>query len=102
MSSSAQPTKGIRRYFRHLNHLRSARWQFAGGLLAGAVYSLSSGVGLPVIFKTMLPIFFGKEQEASPVVVATAKRLFGEGYADKLLVVACLALPLIFLIRGLG
>jgi len=93
---------GIRRYFRHLHHLKAARWQFIGGLLAGAAYSISSGVGLPVMFKTMLPIFFGKEDEASPAVIAFAKRMFGEVYADKLLIVACLALPVIFLVRGLS
>jgi subfamily B ATP-binding cassette protein MsbA len=80
--------------------LKAARWQFAGGLLAGALYSVSSGVGLPVMFKTMLPIFFGKEQEASPVVVTYARRIFGEAYVGKLLLMACVALPLIFLVRG--
>ncbi len=75
---------------------------FAGGLLAGALYAASSGAGLPVMLKVMLPIFFGKEDEASPVVVATAKRLFGDAYQGQLLLVACIGLPLIFVLRGLG
>jgi ATP-binding cassette, subfamily B, bacterial MsbA len=102
MSTTPRPATGIRRYFRHLHHLRAAQWQFFGGLIAGAFYSISSGVGLPVIFKTVLPIFFGQEKDASPAVVAFAKRMFGEAYTEKLLLVACLALPVIFFVRGLS
>ncbi len=82
--------------------MRKARWHFIGGLLAGAVYAVSSGVGLPLMFKTLLPIFFGKEDEAPKVVVEVARRLFGEGYVDKLMLVACIGLPLIFAIRGVA
>ena len=82
--------------------MRKARWHFIGGLLAGAVYAVSSGVGLPLMFKTLLPIFFGKEEEAPKVLVDFSRRFFGEGYAEKLLIVACVGLPLIFAIRGLA
>jgi subfamily B ATP-binding cassette protein MsbA len=82
--------------------MRKARWEFVGGLLAGGVYAVSSGVGLPVMFKTLLPIFFGKEEDAPKVVVEYAKIFFGPDYAAKLLLVACVGLPLIFAIRGLA
>lgn len=98
----APPRSLWSRLRRHARHLRAARWSLIGGLLAGVVYSLSSGVGLPVMFKTVLPIFFGREAEASPRVVAWAKQMFGEAYHDKLLLTACLGLPLVFLLRGLS
>jgi subfamily B ATP-binding cassette protein MsbA len=82
--------------------MRKARWHFVGGLLAGGVYAVSSGVGLPVMFKTLLPIFFGEEEEAPKIVVETARNFFGPDYAAKLLLVACIGLPLIFAIRGLA
>ena len=91
--------RGFRR-FRH--HLRPARADFIGGILAGAVYAASSGAGLPVMIKVLLPIFFNKEEEAEPMIVDFSKWLFGEGYQDKLLIVACLGLPVLFMIRGFG
>jgi subfamily B ATP-binding cassette protein MsbA len=101
-NKKATPTGwwGLARLRRHLKHMWPARWHFLGALLAGLVYSVSSGVGIPVVFKTVLPIFFGKESEASPAVVKFAKLWFGDHYQDKLLLTACIALPLVFLIRG--
>lgn len=99
---SKSAPSGLARYRRHLHHLRPARWYFIGGLIAGAVFSLSSGVGLPVIFKTTMPIFFGKAEDASPAVREWSQRLFGDAYADKLLLVACIGLPLMFAVRGLA
>lgn len=63
-------------------------------MLTGTIYSLNCGVALPIMFKTMLPIFLGKEQDAAPAVVNFAKILFGEVYSEKLLILACVALPL--------
>jgi subfamily B ATP-binding cassette protein MsbA len=82
--------------------MRKARWHFVGGLVAGAIYSVSSGLGLPLMIKTLLPIFFGREDEAPTMVVEFSRRLFGESYVEKLLLVACLGLPLIFLVRGVA
>ena len=98
---SAKPTNAaLGRIRRLLPHLRPARWDILGGLLAGVVYSISSGVGLPLMFKTTMPIFFGKADEASPFVVKWSQYFFGDQYAGKLLITACLGLPLIFAIRG--
>lgn len=72
-----------------------------GGLLAGMGFAALSGVGLPVMLKTVLPIFFGREQEASPWVVRTARSLFGREYEERLLMLACLGMPVVFLLRGL-
>lgn len=102
-STSPSPAQsGFSRYRRHFHHLKSARWSLILGLLSGAVYSISSGAGLPLMFKVLLPIFFGKENEAPAIVVKVSKALFGDAYVDRLMLVACIGLPLIFALRGLA
>jgi subfamily B ATP-binding cassette protein MsbA len=92
----------LARFKRQLRYLKPARWHFIGGVVAGLLYSITSGVGLPVMVKTVIPTFFGEEQKASPRIVAWAKASFGEDYVDRLLIVACFGLPVVFLIRGLA
>jgi subfamily B ATP-binding cassette protein MsbA len=99
--SPASP-HGLRRYKRHWHHVKQARWHLAGGLLSGVVYAACTGAGLPAVMKYLLPIFFDKKDEINPQVVSFARALFGDGYLDGLLVLACLGLPLMFLIRGLA
>jgi len=100
--STPRSTIKLSRLARYLLYLKPARWSLVGGVLAGLVYSASSGIGLPVMFKTLLPIFFGREDEASPAVVDFARRMFGEHYHDSLLIAACFGLPVVFLVRGLS
>jgi subfamily B ATP-binding cassette protein MsbA len=95
-------SRGFRRLW---PYFKPARIYFIGGLIAGAVFAAASGVGLPMILYVVAPVIFGKQGEASQQsqwVTEGARWLFGETYTDKLLLVACLALPLIFLVRGLS
>ncbi|MCP5523941.1 MAG: ABC transporter ATP-binding protein [Verrucomicrobiales bacterium] len=94
-------SSGQRQWFRLLKpFLRPALWPMVGGFVTGLFYAALSGAGMPVMMKTVMPIFFGEEQDASPYVVSTAKLLFGDDYVGKLLLVACLGMPLIMLLRG--
>jgi subfamily B ATP-binding cassette protein MsbA len=78
-------------------------WPFLlGGFLAGMAFAALSGAGLPAMLKTVMPVFFGREEEAAPQVVAAARALFGEHYQEKLLLLACLGMPVVFLLRGLS
>jgi len=111
------------RYRRLLPFLKPARWPFLGGLVAGIVYAVATGAGLPLMMKTVIPVIFEQKStppELSPKIiaiaeffrienliqyldmVALAQKIFGDDYRDKLLLTACIALPLIFLIRGLA
>jgi ATP-binding cassette, subfamily B, bacterial MsbA len=101
-TSHPQNARGFRRLW---PYFKPARIYFIGGLLAGAVFAAASGVGLPMILYVVAPVIFGKQDDVSQqsrVVEEWARWLFGEQYADRLLLVACLALPLIFLIRGVS
>jgi len=73
-----------------------------GGFVAALVFGVTSGVGLPVMLKVIVPIAFNRQSEVSPKVIHIAKWLFGEDYVPKLLVTTYLVLPLIFLFRGLA
>ncbi len=99
--SPAEPslTARVRRLW---PYLRPARWSFVGGILAGAVYGASTGAGIPAVIYKVIPVFFVGEDQAPDWVVAMGRFLFGDNYADHLLVAACVALPLIFVLRGLG
>ena len=97
---SVPPSAGLGRYRRHLHHLRPARWHLIGSLIAAAVFAITTGAGLPIAMKYLLPIFFHKQDKIDPMVVDFARRLFGESFEGSLLLLACIGLPLVFVIRG--
>ncbi len=99
---ATQAVSGLRRYRRHLHHLRPARWHFAGGLLAAAVFAASTGAGVPVALKYLIPILFNEPSQIDPRFLAFVQRHLGETYLDNLLLLACIGLPLVFVIRGLA
>ena len=101
--STSAPKPGIGSLRRHLRYLKPARWHFLGGILAGLVYAAASGAGLPLMLYVVAPVIFGQAENTSNQarqVEAWSRWLFGADYANKLLLVACLGMPLIFLIRG--
>jgi len=101
-SPTTPPVAKPNPYTRHLRYLRVARLPFIGGLLAGIVYAATSGAGVPLMLKYLAPILFGDTEHTSPLVIAWARRLFGEDYHDRLLLAACLALPVLFFIRAVS
>ncbi len=91
---------------RLLTYLQPAKWPFIGGVLAGLVFAGISGFGLPMMLYAVAPVIFGDAtattSEQSQTVIRVARWMFGDEFQDKLLFVACLGLPVIFLIRGLS
>ena len=90
------------RYRRHLHHLHAARWHLLGGIAAAFVFAISTGAGLPIAMKYLLPIFFQQVDKIDPKVVELSRRLLGDDYAGSLLIIACVGLPLVFAVRGLA
>ncbi|MDA0765594.1 MAG: ABC transporter ATP-binding protein [Verrucomicrobia bacterium] len=94
----------LSRYKPYLRFLRPAAMPFAIGIVAGIVYGLASGLGLPAMSKTIFPILF-KDQESlagvSPWFRGVVATLFGDD-ESKLLLASCLAIPLIFVFRAAG
>jgi len=89
----------LKRYY-HL--LFEVKWTFLGGMLAGIVYSLASGAGLPAMAKTVFPIIFKDEKAMAsvPPWILHVSSWFDS--PNGLLLATCLALPVIFLIRGVA
>lgn len=94
----------LKRFLPYARFLRPAIWPFGIGIVSGIFYGLASGLGLPGMSKTIFPILF-RDQESMEGVPRwfqdLVTRFFGED-EGKLLVVSCLAIPLIFLVRALG
>lgn len=97
--ADSKKTTGFARFRRLLPFAKTARWYFIGGLLAGWIFAVSTGAGIPAMLKTVFPVIFGDEKAPASVVNFTQK-LFGDDYRDKLLLVVCVLLPIVFLVRG--
>jgi len=91
--------KNLKRYY-HL--LFEVKWTFLGGMLAGVVYSLASGVGLPAMAKTVFPILFKDEKAMASVPPWMLKAAGWFDSPNGLLLATCFSLPFIFLIRGIA
>jgi len=91
--------KNLSRYYRLLWEVK---WTFVGGMLAGIVYSLASGAGLPAMAKTVFPILFKDEKAMATVPPWMTKVASWFDSPNGLLLATCFALPVIFLIRGVA
>lgn len=74
-----------------------------GGILAGLLYALATGLGLPLATKVVFPVIFNEspEGELHPYLVKTQEFL-GNLSPEHLLLATCLWLPLVFLVRAFG
>lgn len=92
--------KNLSRYYRLLLEVK---WTFIGGLISGVIYSLASGAGLPAMAKTVFPILFKDEAAMTkvPKWMNTVSGWFDPSH-NGLLIATCIALPVIFLIRGVA
>ncbi len=94
----------FRRFAPYYRHLGTLKLPFAGGVLAGLVYAVASGAGLPLVVKLVLPILFNERKE--PGELKWYEEWVGRWAADiphdRLLLIVCLWIPLMFLIRGMA
>ena len=57
----------LKRLRPYIRYLRPVRWQFAGALLAGLIYGLASGAGIPLIIKEVLPRIWVEGAQTVPL-----------------------------------
>ncbi|MFY7817506.1 MAG: ABC transporter ATP-binding protein [Akkermansiaceae bacterium] len=91
----------LRRYY---PLLWEAKWTFGGGILAGIIYGLASGLGLPTMVKYVFPILFrdSKGMKEVPSWLLQCKEQYLQNSVEAMTLLVCAFIPLIFLIRGLS
>ena len=92
----------MKRYLPYLSLLRPVRWHFLAGVLAGLVYAIASGAGLPLVIKGVLPIVFSEEGSESGSFYLWLREWLGDVEKSKLVFYTCLWIPAVFILRSLG
>lgn len=83
-------------------YLKPVWFKFLLGLIFGILYSLSSGLGLPLIADNVFPILFGNIENSPPFLRNIADVYFGGKVDGGFLLLCCLAIPAIILLRTIG
>lgn len=91
----------IKKFFPYFRYLKPIWWKFALGILFGVLFSVSSGLGLPVMAETVFPILFGNTDKAPAWLAAFVERVFGDN-PDGFLIICCILIPLVMLMRACG
>lgn len=95
--------KSLKSFAPYYRFLKPVKWHFATGLFLGVVYAASTGLGLPVMVQTVLPILFEKDfEKAPPFIRGVVEFFFGPEPGSKFLIVVSLFLPLAMLLRAIG
>ena len=92
----------IKRILPYFRYLRPVWFKFFLGLLFGVLFSLSSGLGLPIMAETVFPLLFGNTDKTPLWLVNISETYFNGELDGKFLLVCCLAIPFTMLFRALG
>lgn len=101
------------RYRPYLKYLKPLRWYLLGGVLAGLVYAVASGAGLPLAAKVVLPLLFEDDsgsgagaEDSGGETLEWFLGLFQSQLADlereTVVLIACAWLPAMFFLRAIG
>jgi len=79
------------------------KWIFAAGVVAGLIYAVASGAGLPLVTKIVFPVLFGEPGDEATAwwQIWLQDRIQGISQ-NRLLLITCLWIPAIFLLRALA
>jgi len=92
----------IQRFIPYLSYLRPVWSKFALGVLFGILFSVSSGLGLPVMAETVFPVLFGSTEQAPLWLREIVGRWFGNDTQGGFLILCCMFLPLMMGIRAVS
>ncbi|MES2657474.1 MAG: ABC transporter ATP-binding protein [Verrucomicrobiota bacterium] len=94
----------MNRYLPYFKYLRVVRWQFAAGVLAGLVYALASGLGMPLMVDVVFPVLFktAATSGGGEWYSTWMTEMLGTISDERLLFLTCLWIPLIFLVRAMA
>jgi subfamily B ATP-binding cassette protein MsbA len=92
----------LKRLLPYYKYLKPVWFKFFLGILFGVLFSLSSGLGLPVMAETIFPILFGNASESPEWLRLFVERWFGDDIENGFLILCCLALPGVMFLRMVG
>ena len=92
----------LKRLLPYYKYLKPVWFKFLVGILFGVLFSLSSGLGVPVMAETIFPILFGNASESPEWLRLLVERWFGDDIENGFLILCCLALPGVMLLRMVG
>jgi subfamily B ATP-binding cassette protein MsbA len=91
----------LQQFFPYFRYLKPIWWKFALGILFGVLFSVSSGLGLPVMAETVFPILFGNTDKA-PLWLSTFVERWFDDPKGGFLIVCCAFIPFVMLLRSCG
>ena len=92
----------IKRLLPYYRYLKPLWFQFSLGILFGVLFSLSSGLGLPVVAETIFPALFGNLESMPKWLANIVNTYFGGNTDGAFLLFISLCMPLMMLFRMIG
>jgi subfamily B ATP-binding cassette protein MsbA len=92
----------VTQYLPYYQYLRPVRWHFAFGIIAGLLYAVATGAGMPLMVDVVFPILFSEPGKASDWYQLWLTRQLGSMSHERLLFLTCLWIPGVFLFRALS
>ena len=94
----------MKKFLPYYRHLWEVKGVFIWGVIAGLVYAIATGLGLPLMTKVVFPILFNESEQngASEWYMAWLSDRLGSVSQDQLLIYTCLWIPIMFAIRGVA
>ena len=93
--------EALKRFFPYFRYLKYVWGRFALGLIFGVLFSLSSGLGLPIMAETVFPILFGNTENAPEWLCRIVETYFANDVSGGFLLLCSFGIPSIILILSL-
>lgn len=87
---------------RYAGYLLKVKWLFIFAILSGSVAATASGFGIPMMTIKVFPIIFGAQPAPEWLDAIASSLVAPESKQKFILISACLALPFIFIVRGIA
>lgn len=92
----------LHKFIPYYKYLYPVRGKFVLGLLFGIIFSVTSGLGIPAMADTVIPILFGNEEGAPQWLRHIVEYYFANDISGGFLILCSLILPFMILIRALS
>lgn len=96
------PPLVVTQYLPYYKYLRPVRWQFALGIIAGLLYAVATGAGMPLMVDVVFPVLFNEPGKTSDWYKIWITQQLGSVSPEHLLFITCLWIPGVFLFRALA